>query len=68
MAVNVCTPPLASVTLKLTVAPGGRLLLPLMRGVLSLLSAGASTLTLGASATLTVSVPSALPPRPSLTV
>ena len=68
MAVKVCTAPLASVTLSVTVEPGATLLVPVIRGVLSLLSAGASTVTLATRATLTVTVALALPPRPSLTV
>ena len=65
---KVCTAPAASLTASVTVDPGGRLLVPVMRGVLSLLSAGASTVTLGRSATLTVRIALAVPPRPSLTV
>ena len=56
MVVKVCTAPLAPVTVSVTVEPGGRLLVPVSVGVLSLVSAGASTVTVGAAATLTVSV------------
>ncbi len=68
VVVKVCTAPSASVTVSVTVEPGGRLLLPVSVGVRSLVSAGASTLTVGVADTLTVSVALAVPPLPSLTL
>ena len=68
MAVKVCTAPSAPVTVSVTVEPGARLVLPPIVGVLSLVSAGPSTLTVGAAATLTVRLAVAVAPAGSATV
>jgi hypothetical protein len=56
VVLKISTVPLASVTVSVTVEPAGRLLLPVSIGMVSLVSAGASTVTVGAAATVTVSV------------
>ena len=48
MAVKVCTAPSAPVTVSVTTVPAGRSVVPVMVGVLSLVSAGASTESEGA--------------------
>ncbi|TXC65696.1 hypothetical protein FSC37_05425 [Piscinibacter aquaticus] len=68
VAVRLCTAPAASVTSTVTAEPAGRLLVPVIVGVASLVSAGASTVTAGPAATFTVSVAELVPPLPSVTV
>ena len=69
VALKVCTVPRASVTVNCTVEPGGRSVVPLTVGELSLPSAGASTVKVGA--TLSMLPPSlalALPAPGTLTL
>ena len=61
MAVKVCTEPSAPVTVSVTTDPAGRLVVPLIVGVLSLPSAGASTVIAGAAVSM-------LPPSVALAV
>jgi len=67
VAVKLCVAPLAPVAVSVTVEPLARLVVPTIVGVLSLVSAGASTVTVGGVTSSTpVSLAVALLPAPSV--